>query len=94
MSSSFNNFHGRLRSLFHVLSDDHIGSMPRFAPGSLATREKSRSESMDVEVVDNDNDETNTDGTPGTPRTGTTKRKLSTVQDDGAGSASKLRPRR
>ncbi len=90
MSSSFNNFHGRLRSLFHVLSDDHIGSMPRFKPGSLAARQKSGSESMDVEVVNIE--EASNDETPGTPRT--TKRKLSSVPDDSAGSASKLRPRR
>ncbi len=89
MSSSFNNFHGRLRSLFHVLSDDHVGSTPRFAPGSLAVREKSGSESMDVEVVHVDEEQA-----PGTPRSGTSKRKLSTVQDENAGSASKLRPRR
>jgi hypothetical protein len=92
MSSSFNNFHGGLRSLFHVLSDDHIGSMPRFAPGSLATRRKSGSESMDVEVVNIE--ETSNDETPGTPKTGSTKRKMSSAPEDGASSASKLRPRR
>ncbi len=93
MSSSFNNFHGRLRSLFHVLSDDHLGSTPRFKPGSLATREKSGSESMDVEVVHVD--ETAAEGdTPGTPRSGTSKRKLPSAPEDVTGSASKLRPRR
>jgi hypothetical protein len=30
--SSFNNFHSKMRSM--LLSDDNIGSMPRFAPGS------------------------------------------------------------
>ncbi len=94
MSSSFNNFHGRLRSLFYVLSDDHVGSTPRFAPGSLATREKRSSESMDVEVVHVDEAGAD-DQTPGTPKSGSTKRKLSSAPDDSAGgSASKLRPRR
>ncbi len=93
MSSSFNNFHGRLRSLFHVLSDDHVGSTPRFAPGSLANRQKTSSESMDVEVVHVD--ETGAEEqAPGTPKSGTSKRKLPSSQDDSAGSASKLRPRR
>jgi hypothetical protein len=34
LCSSFNNFHGRVRSIFYILSDDNIGSTPRFAPGS------------------------------------------------------------
>jgi hypothetical protein len=36
LCSSFNNFHGKMRSMFFVLSDDHIGSTPKPAPGSLA----------------------------------------------------------
>jgi hypothetical protein len=94
MSSSFNNFHGRLRSLFHVLSDDHLGSTPRFAPGSLAIREKTSSESMDVEVVHVD-EAGGEEQAPGTPKSGSAKRKLPPAQDETAGgSASKLRPRR
>ncbi len=34
LCSSFNNFHGKMRSIFYILSDDNIGSTPRFAPGS------------------------------------------------------------
>jgi hypothetical protein len=93
MSSSFNNFHGRLRSLFHVLSDDHLGSTPRFKPGSLATRPKSSSESMDVEVVHVDDTAAEGDQ-PGTPKSGASKRKASDGPDDTSGSISKLRPRR
>ncbi len=37
LCSSFNNFHGKMRSMFFVLSDDHIGSTPKPAPGSQAT---------------------------------------------------------
>jgi hypothetical protein len=36
LCSSFNNFHGKMRAMFYVLSDDHIGSTPKPAPGSLA----------------------------------------------------------
>jgi hypothetical protein len=36
LCSSFNNFHGKMRSMFFVLSDDHIGSTPKPAPGSQA----------------------------------------------------------
>jgi hypothetical protein len=89
MSSSFNNFHGRLKSLFHVLSDDKMGSTPRFPPGSLA--KKPDATPMDVEVVDVEASE---DGTPGTPKSGTSKRKLPNAPEDNTGSASKLRPRR
>jgi hypothetical protein len=49
MAGSFNNFHGRLHSLFYVLSDDKMGSMPRFAPGSLANRQLAMD--VDPEVV-------------------------------------------
>jgi hypothetical protein len=93
MASSFNNFHGRLRSLFHVLSDDHLGSTPRFKPGSLAHREKSGPESMDVEVVPLDGAAAEDDA-PGTPKSGPSKRKASSGPEDATGSASKLRPRR
>ena len=34
LCASFNNFHGKMRSMFFVLSDDYIGSTPKFAPGS------------------------------------------------------------
>ncbi len=93
MSSSFNNFHGRLKSLFHVLSDDKMGSTPRFKPGSLATKGKPDSEEMDVEVVNIDGPSAEEE-TPGTPKSGTSKRKLSTAPDEISVSASKLRPRR
>jgi hypothetical protein len=93
MSSSFNNFHGRLKSLFHVLSDDKMGSAPRFKPGSPATKERTGSEEMDVEVVNIDGPSAE-DETPGTPKSSSTKRKLSPATDEGASSASKLRPRR
>jgi hypothetical protein len=36
IAGSFNNFHGRLSVIFHILSDDKVGSTPRFAPGSKA----------------------------------------------------------
>ncbi len=85
---SFNNFHGKLRQLFHVLSDDKVGSAPRFRPGSLAESKKS-DEDMDVEVVE---DLSQAPGTPGTPRQGSSKRK--SAPDDSASPASKLRPRR
>ncbi len=82
---SFNNFHGKLRQLFHMLSDDKVGSAPRFKPGSLAESKKS-DEDMDVEVVED------LGQAPGTPRPGSSKRK--SAPDDSASPASKLRPRR
>jgi hypothetical protein len=36
IAGSFNNFHGRLSVIFHILSDNKVGSTPRFAPGSKA----------------------------------------------------------
>jgi hypothetical protein len=83
----FNNFHGRLKQLFHVLTDDKIGSTPRFLPGSQVARQKDPEE-MDVVVVEDQN----SGDTPGTPRSGTSKRKG--APDDTTSSASKLRPRR
>jgi hypothetical protein len=82
MSSSFNNFHGRMKSIFHVLSDDKFGSTPRFAPGSKATKDGN---DMEVEVVED---------IPGTPKSGASKRKAAEAPDDTPTSASKLRPRR
>ena len=83
---SFNNFHGKLRQLFHVLSDDKVGSAPRFQPGSLAQSKKD-DEDMDVEVVED------LGQAPGTPRAGSTKRK-NAPEDETSSPASKLRPRR
>jgi hypothetical protein len=83
----FNNFHGRLKQLFHVLTDDKIGSTPKFAPGSQAQPQKD-TEEMDVEVVE---DHASGDA-PGTPKSGPSKRKG--APDDTSDSASKLRPRR
>ena len=54
---SFNNFHGKMRSMFFVLSDDYIGSTPKSAPGSQVkpsnevSAEAATNESDDV-VVD------------------------------------------
>jgi hypothetical protein len=36
IAGSFNNFHGRLSTIFFILSDDKVGSTPRFKPGSKA----------------------------------------------------------
>ncbi len=83
---SFNNFHGKLRQLFHVLSDDKVGSAPRFQPGSLAQSKKD-GEDMDVEVVED------LSQAAGTPRAGSTKRK-NAPDDETSSPASKLRPRR
>jgi hypothetical protein len=91
MCSSFNNFHGRLKSIFHVLSDDKMGSTPRFAPGSKATKDDQSADRMDIEVIE---DTPGTPHTPGTPRSGSTKRKLNEMAEDTSTSASKARPRR
>jgi hypothetical protein len=53
LAGSFNNFHGRLTTIFHLLSDDKVGSTPRFAPGSKANPDTS----MEVETVDDVSDE-------------------------------------
>ncbi len=68
-----------------MLSDDKVGSAPRFKPGSLAESKKN-DEDMDVEVVED------LGQAPGTPRPGSSKRK--SLPDDSASPASKLRPRR
>jgi hypothetical protein len=47
IAGSFNNFHGRLSVIFHILSDDKVGSTPRFAPGSKA-------KPIEMEVDDTD----------------------------------------
>jgi hypothetical protein len=47
IAGSFNNFHGRLSIIFHILSDDKVGSTPRFAPGSKA-------KPIEMEVDDNE----------------------------------------
>jgi hypothetical protein len=47
IAGSFNNFHGRLSVIFHILSDDKVGSTPRFAPGSKA-------KPIAMEVVDDE----------------------------------------
>ncbi len=78
----FNNFHGKLRQLFHVLSDDKVGSAPRFQPGSLAHRKKDE-EDMDVEVVED------LGQAPGTPRPGSSKRK-NAPDDETSSPANKL----
>jgi hypothetical protein len=83
---SFNNFHGKLRQLFHVLSDDKVGSAPRFLPGSLAQR-KTGEEEMDVEVVEDSSQ------AHGTPRPGSSKRKNASDEETSS-PATKLRPRR
>ena len=56
LCSSFNNFHGKMRSMFYILSDDYLGSTPKPAPGSQAkpdhtTSKEVANESDDV-VVD------------------------------------------
>jgi len=47
IAGSFNNFHGRLTTIFYLLSDDKVGSTPRFKPGSKAKPSQ-------MEVVDDD----------------------------------------
>ncbi len=47
LAGSFNNFHGRLTAIFYLLSDDKVGSTPRFAPGS-----KAKSSDMEVDEVE------------------------------------------
>ena len=47
IAGSFNNFHGRLTTIFHLLSDDKVGSTPRFKPGSKAKPSQ-------MEVADDD----------------------------------------
>jgi hypothetical protein len=83
---SFNNFHGKLRQLFHVLSDNKVGSAPRFQPGSLAQCRKD-DEDMDVEVVED------LGQAPGTPKPGSSKRK-NAPDDESSSPATKLLPRR
>jgi hypothetical protein len=65
------------------LTDDKLGSTPRFLPGSLA--EKNKESEMEVEVVED------TSQAPGTPKSGQVKRKG--APDDTSSTASKLRPR-
>jgi hypothetical protein len=50
IAGSFNNFHGRLSIIFHIISDDKVGSTPRFAPGSKA--KPSQMEIDDDEVTE------------------------------------------
>jgi hypothetical protein len=55
LAGSF-NLRGRLRQLFHVLTDDKIGSGPRPAPHSLQTKPKptdqpETSQSVDIAVT-------------------------------------------
>jgi hypothetical protein len=97
LAGSFNNFHGRLTAIFHLLSDDKVGSTPRFAPGSKAVAD------TDMEVTDETVDDevaiVSDKGGPSkhTPLRGanTVKRKageLFSGSDSGSGSASKIRP--
>ena len=50
---SFNNFHGKMRSMFFVLSDDYIGSTPKSAPGSQVKP----SNEVSVEAATNESDD-------------------------------------
>jgi hypothetical protein len=50
IAGSFNNFHGQLSVIFHILSDDKVGTTPRFAPGSKA--KPSQMETDDDEVTE------------------------------------------
>jgi hypothetical protein len=50
---SFNNFHGKMRSMFFVLSDDYIGSTPKSAPGSQVKP----SNEVSVEAAANESDD-------------------------------------
>ncbi len=52
IAGSFNNFHGRLSVIFHVLSDDKVGSTPRFAPGSKAKPTEMEIDDAEVEVTE------------------------------------------
>jgi len=63
LCSSFNNFHGKMHSIFFILSDDNIGSTPRFAPGSQ----------VQPSVVNID-DEMETDSAPASQASPTTAR--------------------
>jgi hypothetical protein len=96
LAGSFNNFHGRLTTIFHLLSDDKVGSTPRFAPGSKAVAD------TDMEVNDEAvNDEVAIVSDKGglskhTPLRGvnTIKRKAGELFSGSSpsGSASKIRP--
>jgi hypothetical protein len=65
LCSSFNNFHGKMRSMFFVLSDDYLGSSPKFAPGSqvkpsnvaadIATADETDDVVVDMEVSSGNN---------------------------------------
>jgi hypothetical protein len=48
LAGGFNNFHGRLATIFYLLSDDKVGSGPRLAPGSKAKPDS------DMEVTEED----------------------------------------
>jgi hypothetical protein len=52
LCSSFNNFHGKMRSMFYILSDDHIGSTPKPAPGSQAKPDHTASKEVTAEESD------------------------------------------
>jgi hypothetical protein len=52
IAGSFNNFHGRLSVIFHILSDDKVGSTPRFAPGSKAKPVEMEIDDAEVEVTE------------------------------------------
>ncbi len=62
MAGSFNNFHGRLTAIFYILSDDKVGSTPRFAPGSKADKANHDS-AMEVEPADDEVVEVSDEGT-------------------------------
>jgi len=94
LAGSFNNFHGRLTTIFHLLSDDKVGSTPRFAPGSKANPDND----MEVETVEDASDEVVVvagDGpskhTPSTGVSGQLKRKAGQLFS-GTPTASKMKP--
>jgi hypothetical protein len=96
IAGSFNNFHGRLHSLFYVLSDDRMGSMPRFAPGSLARRKFAMEVDPEVIVVSEDNPVVpgNSSGrTPATPRGLVGSKRKAGDEGQAPEVHSKLRPR-
>ncbi len=96
MAGSFNNFHGRLTTIFYILSDDKVGSTPRFAPGSKADK-TSHDSAMEVEPADDEVVEVSDEGaSKHTPLRGVAnpiKRKAGQLfSGSGCESASKIKP--
>jgi len=94
LCSAFNNFHGKMRSIFYVLSDDHVGSTPKPAPGSLAepsnpTNSGGATDESDDIVVDMEVSGS-TSATPGSKTSGGLSNQLKRKSGDLFSGTSKL----